>query len=29
MNILTFGEPLLINYLSKPEITNNCESFFS
>ena len=29
MNILTFGEPLLINYLSKPKITSSCDSFFS
>ncbi len=29
MNILTFGEPLLINYLTTPKIVSNCDSFFS
>ena len=29
MKILTFGEPLLVNYLSKPEITSTCKSYFS
>ena len=28
MNILTFGEPLLLNYLSEPKICSSCNSFF-
>ena len=29
MNILTFGEPLFLNYLSEPKICSSCNSFFS